>query len=108
MALAALEAMWMELLVVCLDVLSLDASIAVRAQRMIELVVVPVAIWIVAQNIEVHGGKRLFTRLASETLLVPASCQPAIGGAHGFTDDHVTTTSTFAFMIGSSSSKWSF
>ena len=66
---------------ICLDIVTLDPTIALRAHRPIELVVMPAAIRTVAQDVKVHGLERLPACLAYETVLVPAPCQASVGRA---------------------------
>ena len=74
------EAVRVELLVLLsFEVWSLNTSIAVSAQRVVQLVVMVLTVGVVVDDIEVGGGKRRVTGLADETLLMVASCQSAIG-----------------------------
>ena len=83
-----------------LQVLAFDTSVAALAQRAIKLVVVPLAVRVVFDDIEVGGFKRFLARFAHKALFVVAAGQTAVGGANGLSLDELCTTSAIAFVCG--------
>ena len=62
----------------CLQVLPLDAVTAPRAKRVVQLVVVVLAVGVVLVDVEVSRREWRFARLTPEALLVVAARQPAV------------------------------
>ena len=85
-----------------LQVLAFDTSVAALAHRAVELVVVPLAVRVVIDNVEVSGLERLLTSFAHEAVFMVAAGETAIGGADRLSLDDLSTTSTFAFVC----SRW--
>lgn len=89
-----------------LQILPLDASIARLAKRTVQLVVMPLAVWVVVQNVEVCRLKGLFARLAHEALFVVSARKSTVRRADGFTFDDLATTSAVSFVPACGSSGW--
>lgn len=68
-------------LLVCFQVLPFYAAIALCAERVVVLVVVPCAVRVVVVDIEVDALKQSVAILADETLSVISTSQPTVGGA---------------------------
>lgn len=84
----------------CLQILSLDPSVACMAQRVVALVIVLGAIWKVIQDVKVGGLERSFAIIAYKAGPVIPARKPAIRGRHRFTDDHLATAAARALWAG--------
>lgn len=106
-AVRAAEAMRMELLpAVCLQVLPLNALVALPAQRAIKLVVMLRTARRIAVDVELCTRKRSLACLAGEALLVIAACETAISGFDGLAVDVRATATAFAFGDGLLEAGW--
>jgi hypothetical protein len=79
---------WVELVaLVCLEILSFDATVAGQTQGSVELVIVVFTVGRVVEDVEFRTWKRILTCPAHETLLVVAACKPSRGVFDGLSDD---------------------
>ena len=67
------------LLRVGLQILSFNAAVTTRTDRIVEFVVVPPTIRVIAMDVEIGRLEWFFASPANEAFLVVSTCQPAIG-----------------------------
>lgn len=80
-----------------LQILALDPAVAGGAARVVELVVVPLAVRRVVDHVEGRGGEWGGAGPAHEALLVVPAREPAVGGGDGFARDGLVAALAVAF-----------
>lgn len=109
--LLALEARRVELLpLLRFQILPLNALVTAPAQTLVEDMVVPLAVRLVVDDVEICGGEGGAARLADEALAVVAPCKTAVCCFDGLADYGLCAAAAGALGAGSSwtAGKWWF
>lgn len=92
----ASEAAWVKLVpILRLEILALDAAIARAAERVVEAVVVELAVGEVIEDVEFGRGEGCAAGAAGEALFVVAAGEAAGGVLDGFADDGEVAAAAF-------------